>query len=295
MENRFSFSNLNTFRVVALEGGVTAAAQVLRVSASSISVQIQNLEGQIGRPLFVRQKKRLILTETGRVVLDYAKEIFRLGQEMVEAAHDRLEDDRLHLHIGVFPGVPKSLLMSLIERVNDLGNCLLSFSESSGAELFREFQTGSVDLLLTNTPQIPGGEMREALATRLHSHPLWVCGHPKFRSLAIGFPESLEQQPFILPRQSGRRRHAIDHYFQIHQIQIRCVAEMEDSALQKSLALKGMGLVAIPDLVAKKMIADKKMIKIGVLGGVIEEYWLLATGRRVKHPIIARLMKDPQL
>ncbi len=68
----------------------TAAAELLGVSQPSVSTQIKQLEESIGHRLFDRSGRTMTLTAEGKVVLEYADEIFRLGRELEETVRGRL-------------------------------------------------------------------------------------------------------------------------------------------------------------------------------------------------------------
>ncbi|MGK3151735.1 LysR family transcriptional regulator, partial [Staphylococcus shinii] len=68
---------------VAKLGHLTRAAEELHTSQSAVSAQIRQLEQRIGEELFSREGRRLVLTDSGHLVLAYADNIFGLGQEML--------------------------------------------------------------------------------------------------------------------------------------------------------------------------------------------------------------------
>lgn len=72
---------LETFRVVALEGQVSAAARALNLSQPAVTAQIRQLEADLGKPLFRRHASGVQLTEAGRILLDYARKVRRLLEE----------------------------------------------------------------------------------------------------------------------------------------------------------------------------------------------------------------------
>ena len=74
-----NYHHLRYFRAIATEGSITKAAQHLKISQSALSVQLRQLEGSLGQPLFDRKHKSLMLTEAGRIALAYADSIFRSG------------------------------------------------------------------------------------------------------------------------------------------------------------------------------------------------------------------------
>ena len=80
---------LETFRVVAATQNFTQAAAVLGYCQSSVTTHIQALERQLGAPLFDRNRvaKKVVLTEAGRRILEYANRFLALAVEAKAAVH----------------------------------------------------------------------------------------------------------------------------------------------------------------------------------------------------------------
>ena len=79
-----NYKHLHYFWAVAREGGVARASERLNLTPQTISGQLSMLEEYLGVDLFTRVGRNLELTETGRLVLSYADEIFSLGGELEE-------------------------------------------------------------------------------------------------------------------------------------------------------------------------------------------------------------------
>ncbi|MBT8435280.1 MAG: LysR family transcriptional regulator [Gammaproteobacteria bacterium] len=79
-----NYKHLRYFWAAAKEGGIARASERLHLTPQTISGQISLLEEQLGEALFTKSGRNLELTETGRLVLSYADEIFSLGSEMEE-------------------------------------------------------------------------------------------------------------------------------------------------------------------------------------------------------------------
>jgi DNA-binding transcriptional LysR family regulator len=75
---------LETFRVVAQAGQVSAAARSLNLSQPAVTAQIRQLEAEVGRPLFTRHASGMELTSAGRLLLDYARRVHLLLEEAGE-------------------------------------------------------------------------------------------------------------------------------------------------------------------------------------------------------------------
>jgi DNA-binding transcriptional LysR family regulator len=73
--------SLEIFRAVAQEGGVVRAAHKLHRVQSNVTTRIKQLEQRIGRPLFRKQGRGLVLSAEGELLLSYAQRLFRLADE----------------------------------------------------------------------------------------------------------------------------------------------------------------------------------------------------------------------
>ncbi|HEY0328583.1 MAG TPA: LysR substrate-binding domain-containing protein [Rhodopseudomonas sp.] len=80
-------ASLAVFRTVATERSVTRAAELLGRVPSNVTTRIQQLEAEVGVPLFQRDRKRMALTEAGRTYLDYADRILNLADEAQQVVH----------------------------------------------------------------------------------------------------------------------------------------------------------------------------------------------------------------
>ena len=79
-----NFKHLRYFLQVADTGSIARASEQLHISPQTISEQLQQLEDQLGGDLFNRQGRRLALTDKGRMVQGYAREIFTLGEHICD-------------------------------------------------------------------------------------------------------------------------------------------------------------------------------------------------------------------
>ncbi|MEM8822663.1 MAG: LysR substrate-binding domain-containing protein [Pseudomonadota bacterium] len=80
-------SDLRVLRAVVREGGVTRAAERLGRVQSAVTSRIQQLEDRLEKKLFIRQGKKMVLTPSGRTLLDYADRLLALAEEAEEALH----------------------------------------------------------------------------------------------------------------------------------------------------------------------------------------------------------------
>ncbi len=286
MTQWLNYHHLYYFRAIANEGGIARAAEKLRLGQPTLSSQLKQLEDMVGKPLFDRRNRKLVLTEAGKGALDYANEIFRLGDEMLEMLKDRTPEDQPHLQIGALDSVPKSVILSLVMKAYKISPCMVSILEGKGDELFRELRAHKIDLIVSNYPS-PVQEGASLYAKSLARLPVSVYGAKKFKALKKGFPESLNGKPFVFPTAHSKLRHDLTHYFKVHGLHALPVAETQDTSLQKLLAEHGVGLAPLSEVEGEK---DESLVRIGRLKDVYEDIWLISAQRKLENPIAAKLM-----
>lgn len=129
------------------------AAQDCAISQPALSIQIRNLETELGGVLFRREARRVILTEFGNVVLSRIHQILRDVEDLGDLA--RASNDPLvgRLRIGIIPTVAPYLLPLLIRDFTSLYPDLHpSFSEMTTQRLLKEVSEGCLDAAIVSLP-----------------------------------------------------------------------------------------------------------------------------------------------
>lgn len=91
---------LKYFLAVAEEQSITRAAERLYIAQPSLSKQMQNLEKEVGKPLLIRGKRQVTLTETGRLLKKRAQEMLDLYEKTQEEIFSPDDDVRGEVNIG---------------------------------------------------------------------------------------------------------------------------------------------------------------------------------------------------
>jgi len=291
MSQWINYHHLLYFKTIAEEESVSKAAKKLRLGQPTLSAQLKLFEETLGILLFERKHKKLILTEQGKIALEYARGIFNLGAEMVDALHDRLKPLRPAVQIGALDSIPKQIILELVKAAFKISPCHISLKEGSPDELLRELAAHRIDLLLTNfvPASVAGAATSHRVVTK---RPVAIFGAPKFKFLRKGFPKSIERQPMILPNYDSKLRYDLDHWSKIHGIPFDVVTESQDIAVKKLLAISKLGLIATATHTVNRQVLAGELIEIGKLSGVYEELVLVSAERKIENPISKILMKS---
>lgn len=289
-----NYHHLYYFWTIAKEGGVAKAAEKLRLGQPTLSTQLKQLEDILEQPLFERKNRSLVLTEAGKVALRYAEDIFKLGDELLQVLDDKTFSTTVDVTLGALDSVPKHIILAMAKAAIKAGECRITILEGKGDELFRELFAHQIDLIVSNYPPM-SSEQGRTYSRSIAKVPVGVFGAPKFSALKRGFPASLEGQPMILPTSHSKLRQDLDHFFTVNRIRTKLVAETQDTAIQKLMGLEGMGLLPLPEFAAQQLVSEKKLVRVGVLHDVKEEFWLVSAARKIANPIAAKLMKEFEL
>lgn len=279
-----NYHHLFYFKTIAEEGSVSKASEKLRLGQPTLSAQLKQFEDSIGVKLFERHHKKLTLTEQGKVALDYAQNIFKVGNEMIEALHDRLTPNRVHLQIGALDGLPKDIILKLTRKAIKIGPCSISLHEGKTEELLRELASHRLDLFVTNF--IPNGIDTKVFSYKsITKAPLHIYGSKQFRNLKNNFPQSLNNQPIILPTHDSKMRQDLEHWSKANNINFSTVAEAQDVSLKTLLAQEGLGVIPTTQRSVESLIKNKIIFDLGRLQGVSEEIFIITALRKMKNPI----------
>ena len=195
-----NYHHLLYFWAVAKEGSLRRASEVLHVSQPSISAQLKQLEESLGAPLFTRTTRRLILTDTGQTVLQYAEEIFSLGRELLTAIRQEPGQRPLRLHLGVADSVPKVIVRQQLTPVFKLARAVRVIArEGSLEELITQLAGHKLDVVLADEPSTSALRVK-TFNQRVSASDVVLCAAPLLaKRLVKDFPRSLDRAPAILP------------------------------------------------------------------------------------------------
>jgi LysR family transcriptional activator of nhaA len=290
-----NYHHLLYFWAVAKEGSLRRASEVLHVSQPSISAQLKQLEESLDAPLFTRTSRRLIMTDTGQTVLEYAEEIFSLGRELLTAVRQEPGQRPLRLQVGVADSVPKIIVRQHLTPVFELGRSVrVICREGSLEELITQLAAHRLDVVLADEPSTSALRVR-TFNQRVSTSDVVICAAPLLAQRLIkDFPRSLDGAPAILPVGEMALRRQLEHWFESQRVQPRVVAEVEDTALLTDLGAQGLGFVPVYSAVFEEMARSSRCRKIGIAKGLKMEVFVITAQRRLQHPGVRAMTANPE-
>lgn len=288
-----NYHHLLYFWTVVREGGVSRAGERLHLSPSAISTQIKQLERTFGEPLLRKAGRRVEPTETGRVVLGYAEEIFGLGRELVDVVKGRAPQRVARLRIGVADVVPKLVARELIRpALRQPEELRLVVREDDPEALHAQLAAHELDVVLSDAP-LPDGTRLKAYSHLLGESEVTLLAEKKLAERLRGrFPRSLDGAPFLLPSPRTALRRGIDAWLDERELTPRVVGEFDDSALLKVFGQDGLGVFAVPSAIEADVRRQHEVHLVGRMSGLRERYYAISPERRIRHPAVLTLTRE---
>jgi len=147
---------LRIFKTVAEQGGITKAAAKLHRVQSNVTTRVKQLEAQLGTQLFLRHKRRLVLSSEGKVLLAYADRLLRLSSEAEDAL--RSGGPRGALRVGALESTAAARLPPLLSRYHlAYPDVRLELATGTTGALIARVLSGELDAAFAAEPFAPDG------------------------------------------------------------------------------------------------------------------------------------------
>ncbi len=293
MVDWLNYHHLMYFWMVAKEGGITPAADLLHLSQPTLSTQIQKLEKSIGVKLFERNGRSMSLTDSGQLVFRYADEIFGLGNELADAIRGHSTEDSIRLLVGVPDVLPKLVTYRILKPVLELDERVkLVCFEGKLKDLLADLAMHRLDVVIADSQLTP------ELNVRAFNHLLGQCDVTVFGTAAMAkrygedFPKSLDGAPMLLPTQNTALRRSLEQWFDDKRIRPDVRHEFEDSAMLKVFGQAGEGMIVVPTAVTEDVQSQYSLKKVGRIPEITEKFYAISVERRLKHPAVVAISES---
>lgn len=285
-----NYNHLQYFWVVAREGSIARAAEVLHLTPQTISGQLKLLDEAVGQPLFNRSGRRLVLSDMGRVVYEYAQEIFSVGAELAHVVRGQQRQGPEVLTVGIVNSMPKLIAERIVAPALMTEKLVrVRCHEASLEQLLGELAIHKLDIVLSDQ-RLPDG-----LHLRAYNHLLGESGISFFATAKLArrcrskFPASLSDAPMLLPSQHSALRLRLDEWFESEGVAPSIVGEFDDSALMKAFGEAGTGIFPAPTVMEAEIRRMYRATVVGRAQDIKERFYAISPERRLKHESVVRI------
>ncbi|MDZ4142788.1 MAG: transcriptional activator NhaR [Methylotenera sp.] len=290
-----NYKHLYYFWQVARAGSIARASEQLELTPQTLSGQIGLLEESLETTLFRRIGRGLELTETGRLALSYADEIFEVGAEMEQALSGGTIQRTMQFRVGIADVMPKSIVYNLLAPAMALAEPIKIICREDKLErLLGELAMHRLDLVLSDRPMLPEMDVKG------YSHKLGECGVSFFATPALAeqygknFPAGLNHAPLLVPGADTAMRGRLMRWLSSKNITPRIVGEFDDSALKKAFGQAGVGIFTAPSVIASEIEKQYGVVALGQVDEVVDYYYAISVERRFSHPAVVAISEAAQ-
>lgn len=290
--NPINFRHLYYFWVIAREGGIQHASEVLDLTPQTLSGQLATLENELGGPLFLRRNRTLKLTDFGNEVYRYADDMFRIAESLTEMVRRPPENRPLSLSVGLSASIHKLIGYHLLEPALALSREVRLHCQTGDTHnLLERLARKELELILTDRQPGPG-QAGTFLAHRLASSSISLfASAPLAESLRQGFPASLDGAPFLATSVEAPYFTELMNWFAGNQVRVRVVAEVDDSALIKVFGREGVGYFAAPTAIAEEVCRQYKVETVARIDDVQDVLYAVTRAGRIHHPAVEAIVQ----
>ena len=231
---------MRAFNAVARHLSFAEAAETLHVSAPAITMQIKELEAEVGMPLFERQGRKVSLTTSGEYMLVYARKILALLKDAEDATARLQRIEAGKLTIGMVDTTTYFIPAMLRRFLNEHEGIELVLKVGNRLELTQWLQNSEVDIAImgSSPPEIP------TRAEPFAANPLVFVAspdHPLASESGLN-AEDLRQHSFIVREQGSGTRNAMEAFFSQARFLPRFSMELHSNDAIKQAVKANLGL-----------------------------------------------------
>jgi DNA-binding transcriptional LysR family regulator len=286
--------NLETFIRAAEQSSFTAAAKALGLTQAAVSQRIHVLEQELGVPLFVRQGGRVLLTEAGRRLHEYAQRILELHREARAQVSGRPASlsGELFLAASSVPG--EHLLPRLLAAFGQQHpHVQVKATVLDSQMVLEQVEHGQVHLgLVGGKGDSPHLEYRCFACDTLAL--VVPASHPWSRRASVSL-EDLASQPLVLREAGSGSRWCLEQALARagkSLRDLRIAVELGSNEGIKEAVLRGMGVAVLSNQAVQKEVQAGQLHALEVAGLPLQREMFAVWDRRRVLPIPARLFLD---
>ena len=268
---------LQIFEVVAEHLSYTRAAEILFLSQPAVSMQVKQLESEAGLPLIEKMGRKLFLTEAGRELLVYARNISTQLVELNDVVEELKGTERGQLKIAVASTASSFSLKLLGEFYKRFPGSNISLDVTNRASLLNHLENNTVDMVIMGRPP----KEMDVDAINFMDNSLVVvaeANHPLANEKNIPL-KVIQKETFIMREHGSGTRIAMEQFFQESGYEISSVMEMSSNDAINQAVEAGLGLGIVSKDTLQREIQLGQLTILDVESFPIMRHWYLVHRR----------------
>ena len=286
---RASLRRLQVFEAVARLQSFSRAATELHLTQPAISMQVQQLEAEVGLPLYEQMGRRLDITPAGREIMACARALTQRLREAEELLAAMQGAGGGEISISAVSTAKYHAPMLLAEFRRKHPDVRVRLSVSNREQVVRDLTENSVDLAIMGTP--PRG--LDTIAVPFARHPIAIIaapGHALARRRRLPLARLADETFLIRERGSGTRS-AMERVFRERRFHPRETIEMSSNETIKQAVMAGMGVSFLSLHTVGLEVAARRLAVLEVAGTPVMRHWYVIHRERKRLSPTAEAFK----
>lgn len=273
---------LQIFREAAAALSFAAVARRLHLTPAAVSFQIKQIEQASGFPLFERIGKKVVLTEAGRALNEYATTILRALDDADQHMASLRGMDSGTATIGLV-STAKYIAPELLARFQaEHPGITINLKEGNRRQILETLEKGEVDLAVMGQPPADAG----VEATAFAPHPTVMIAspsHPLVGKRYLGL-RALAQERFLVREEGSGTRALMERYFAAAGFRPRIAMASTSNETIKQAVIAGMGIALLSRHTVGLELRMSLLATLDVEGLPLMRQWFVA--HRAAMPLL---------
>ena len=268
-----TFRQLSVFEAVARHLSFSRAAHELHLTQPAVSMQVKQLEENVGTALFEQLGKKIYLTEAGHKLSHYSRMIAQQLSE-VEAVLSELKGlKRGKLKISVASTANYFAPQLLATFTRRFPTVTVSLNVTNRQALLQQLANNEMDMAIMGQPP----EGLDLVAESFMENPLVVIspiGHALTKKKSIPLAR-LEQETFLIREEGSGTRIAMTRFFKAHDVQLHTGMEMSSTEAIKQAVQAGLGLGVVSLHTVELELEARRLKVLDVKDFPLRRHWYI--------------------
>lgn len=251
---------LISFLEIISQGSFQKAAQSLNYAQSTITAQIKNLEYRLGKELFIRDRRKISLTDAGRRLHNYARHIIDLTVEAEEAVRNT-PDLTGSLSIGAAETITTYRLPLLLKKIQDQAPLIqISFKTMSDKAILDSVRAGTLDIGFLIEPEL---DLPFAHIHRICDEPISLYATTDHELANRPLTEdSFQDHRFLWWQEKWSYRLLFETHMKSRGIPLLKTMEFANIETLKQCTIAGIGIGLLCDIAVEREVADGRLVRL---------------------------------
>lgn len=286
----FTFRQLKLLEAVARNSSFTRASEELHLTQPAVSIQIKQLEEEVGMPLFEHMGKKIFLTAAGREMYEFSRIIARQFTDIRTVLDDMkgIHHGKLDITVTSTAKYFAPYLLAAFCRQHE--GITVNLNVTNREAILRQLADNTPDMVIMGSPPkgmnlVSDSFMSNPLVVIARpDHPLAQCGHIPLQRLL--------EESFIVRERGSGTRNAIERFMEQRGQAMVTTMEMSGNEAIKHAVMAGLGLGIVSMHTLEMEFKLRRLVTLDVEGFPIVKDWYIVHREGKRFSAAAQAFKE---